>query len=199
MRKILPLVAFSYFLFCSDLQAQDSYRKSELTIGAGVFTSLNVLSITEDLITSTASFGTIDYRNESSSPAIGLNYRLFTSKHFGLFGEVYYQTIKKEIYQSSNQSKQGDLTQKFLTAGIGAEYRYIRKKWFSLYSNVSLAFTSENDDYSSSSDEFEDKRYSYFNYHLSALGIRIGNRLGISAEAGFGYKGILHGGLSYRF
>ena len=112
------------------------------------------------------------------------------------FADGTYQTIKEDVLE--NSVKTGDVSNRYLTIGFGTEYHYVHKDWFQMYSGASIAYTSQNADFTTSSD-IEDTNDSYFNFQVNAVGLRFGKALGGFVELGVGYRGYVNAGLSYQF
>ena len=68
-----------------------------------------------------------------------------------------------------------------------------------MYSGVSIGYTLESADFTTSNASIEDKNDGYFNFQLNAIGLRVGKSLAGVAELGVGYKGFASVGLSFQF
>jgi hypothetical protein len=108
----------------------------------------------------------------------------------------YFESNQSDVY--FDDLKDGTTRNSYFTIGLGTDYHYISTKWFQMYSGLAVAYTFGNASYNGSNDDFENSKYSYINFHVNALGFRLGKALAIFAELGFGYKGLLHTGLSLQ-
>lgn len=93
---------------------------------------------------------------------------------------------------------------KAVTVAVELNYIYRIRKYVDVYTFAGFGPTfktaTTNYVYSAISAEAPSKtvRSSDFSFHYCPVGVRIGGRIGGFAELGFGYKGLLSGGLSLR-
>lgn len=140
-----------------------------------------------------------------STPVLALQYRYSINSAIVLNVEGVYEYFET-VYNYPQISSQSD----YITIGTGVDWAYFESKGHSmgtinLYSGLNVAYTMR----SSSGQYFTDasletvepftSRGSWANGHLTLLGFRAGNALGVNVELGFGYRGILNGGVSFRF
>ncbi len=163
----------------------------EVKLGAGfVETSNEFLSTVEDIVSGAST------SNTTVRPAFNLTYKIAIKDRWFINADLVYQTVEEDIIQGS--LKTGDVSHRYFTVGFGSDYHYITKDWFQMYSGASIGYTSQNSDFTTSSN-IEDSNDSYFNFHVNALGFRFGRKLAAFAELGFGYKGVANVGVSYQF
>jgi hypothetical protein len=76
----------------------------------------------------------------------------------------------------------------------------VQAEWVQLYSGVGLGLTIWQQKLASNDPKLsgQDATELMFNFHLNAIGLRVGKALGASLELGVGAKGIINAGLSYR-
>jgi len=92
----------------------------------------------------------------------------------------------------------------FLTGAFELDYRYITTESFQMYFSLAgggtvLYDVFDTDDTSPETfDSYNEIYDPYPNFHANLLGFRFGTNLGIFAEFGFGYKGIVNVGLSFQ-
>lgn len=170
---------------------------NEIGVGAGIFTSNDLLFATETIVLDIAGMGTMEYKNQKSGPAIYLNYKKAIKNNWFFYADGAYQTIKEELY--SDNLKIGDISNTFLTVGFGTEYHYVHAEWFQMYSGLSIAYSSESEKYTGATSGIDDASRSFFNFHVNAVGLRLGKALGANLELGVGYKGIVNLGVNYQF
>lgn len=182
--------------FCQSLQAQEK-GTSEIKASVGFATSTDLVNLVSKPVIVLASGGTISYENGTYSPAFGLTYSYAVKNNWTIIGDVFYQTQKEDLLV--NKKPDGSIKSNFYTVGIGSNYRYLNKGLVQLYAGLAVAYTFQNDKYTSSSANIEDSKSNFFNFQATALGIRVGKELAASAELGFGYKGIANIGVSYSF
>jgi hypothetical protein len=76
----------------------------------------------------------------------------------------------------------------------------VKQEVIQLYTMLGLGVTlnTEKGSYNSTGDT-DTETSSNLAFQVTPIGMRIGRKLGGFAELGFGYKGIMNFGLSYRF
>ena len=188
MKKItLTLVAvlISIFTYAQEKGTHD------IGVNIGFFTSNDFLNTTEDIIAG----GT--FENTKVSPSIAVNYKIAIKHKWFFYADGVYQSIKEDVLL--NEVVIGDVSHTYLTFGFGTDYHYISKEWFQVYSGASVAYTTRSSDFTTSSTDFEDANDGFFNFHVNALGVRVGKALAGTLEIGVGYKGVVNLGMSYQF
>jgi hypothetical protein len=187
MKKSITLICLVFISLSSFAQEKGT---NDLSFGVGFETSNEFLNTVEDIISG------VSYSNTTVTPAFSLTYKIAIKNKWFVYADGAYQTVSEDVVE--NNLTTGDVSHRYFTVGFGSSYHYISKNWFQMYSGVSIAYTSQNSDFTTSSN-IEDKNDSFFNFHVSALGFRFGNALGVFAELGVGYKGVANVGLSYQF
>ncbi|MCM5664137.1 hypothetical protein [Galbibacter mesophilus] len=188
MKKLVTLAVVTLFVFTANAQQQGT---QDLSLTAGFFTSNEILNIFEETISGST------FSNASTTPAIGLTYKYAIKDNWFFFADGVYQSITEDV--NENNVKIGDVSHNFFAVGFGTEYHYIARDWFQMYSGGSIAYASQNSDYTTSSPNYEDESDGLFNYQINALGFRFGRSFAGVLELGFGYKGVVNAGISYQF
>jgi len=94
----------------------------------------------------------------------------------------------------------GTLKHNTFTLGIEARVDYLNKEYFGMYLGLGVGATMIKTKSSSDGADVSDiDPDSHFNFHVTALGFRVGKKFGGTAELGYGYRGIANVGLYYRF
>lgn len=75
-----------------------------------------------------------------------------------------------------------------------SRYYYFHRKYFQLYSGLNAGLAILTDKGTSSPETTTG-----FALQINALGFRVGKKIGVFAELGFGYRGVFNGGISARF
>mgnify|MGYP001031013143 CR=1 FL=1 len=194
MKKHLFLTLI-VFCFMSQLRAQNS----EIRANIGLLTTADVGSFFGDLIINAITIGGYTTDNSTSIGAWGAEYWYFKTDRLKIGGLVSLQTIDKEVFFTGN--KAGDITDNYYTILPQLSYEYLQAGWLRIYSGVGLGITIWEQNLKSSDPKLSGAKASdlMFNFHVNAIGARVGNAFGASLELGFGAKGILNAGLSYRF
>lgn len=170
---------------------------SDININAGVLTSNDILTLTSDFVLASISGGNIVYDTKKVYPAMGLDYKYAIKKNLFVLVSGSYQKIEEDILV--NKQKEGTISRNFISTGLGLEYHYLNSNWFQLYSGVIAGYTFERSNVEYRNNPKENKKNNYFNFHIDAIGIRIGNKLALTGALGLGYKGIFNLGVSYQF
>lgn len=81
------------------------------------------------------------------------------------------------------------------------DFKYINKPKFKLYGSLAagIAFRNAENLTASSAALNTEKSQMGGSFQISPLGISAGNKVAFWAEAGFGFRGILSGGISFKF
>lgn len=179
---------------CSLAQAQSEENKLKLyrlDVSAGLYTSKDIYS--------SINFNTSDTWGKNSTAT----YFLSTS---------FYKKKKTEVglafgYQKPNLENRTIIGNNGATGTLDVQYYTImpqvRFNWvtsednlFEMYSIFGFALTFVDESYTNEVDT--DGFYPVPGAHVTGLGLRFGDKFGGFVEIGFGTKGMMSGGLSYR-
>ncbi|CAA0148591.1 outer membrane beta-barrel protein [Tenacibaculum maritimum] len=198
MRKLFIATVIS-ILFSQANFAQEK-GTHELKVHAGVGTSNTTIDFITDVLTYPATLGQVIVKNSTTNPAFGITYKYAIKDRWMLFTEGNYQSTNKDIFFKQNQTAAAAKSEKrYITAGIGSDYYFLSKDIVQLYSGASVAYTFTSESFSNNTAGFKSDSSNYFNFHINAIGLRVGKKLAASIELGFGYKGIANAGISYQF
>lgn len=104
--------------------------------------------------------------------------------------------ITSDILQSNQ--KIGILNRYLYTLAIEADFIYFRRQNFQLYAVAGYGYSLGKDEYFLNNGETDDGFIGFMVFQLSPLAIRVGNRIALFTELGFGYKGIVSLGFTYK-
>ena len=178
------------FLFSTVAFTQEK-GTNEIVAGVGFYSSNEILNTVEDIISG------VSFAKTTVSPTINLTYKIAVKDNWFLYADGSYQTVKEDVIE--NNLTVGDVSHRYITIGFGTEYHYIVKEWFQMYSGGSVAYTSQNSDFTTSSTNIEDRKDGFFNFQVNAVGFRFGKSLAGIVELGYGYKGFANLALAYQF
>lgn len=170
---------------------------NEVYAGVGLITTNMILNLGSEVLVTGFSAGHITYPNSKGIPAIGIGYKIAPADRWMVSFDAYYESSKSEVF--FDDVKNGNVRYSYLTLGLGTDFHYVSTSWFQMYSGLGIAYSFENGRYDGSNTDIQDNKHNYINFHLNALGFRFGKAFAGFAEIGFGYKGLLHAGLSYQF
>lgn len=177
------------------LNAQNS--KHEISGGVGIGTSIELVDIFSDLFSSALTAGGYSADNSSYSGGIYLGYKYLVQPKIGIGGSLIYEHSSSDIFV--NQVRDGKEKTNYYTIAAEADYRYINKTNFTIYSGLGIGYTVFSEKYTPDSGEETNSDTGNINFQVTAIGAKFGNKIGGYAEAGFGYKGILAIGAFVRF
>lgn len=198
-KAIFFLILAGLFVFGSyNVYSQD--KPNQFSLGYGVLTIDEELSIIEDVISSVISVGTYTTNNIQMSGAVILTYNYALSKVVHIGGAVAYENITEDVYinPGTGRTKTGELKRDFYTLAAEAKFSYIHANIFQMYSGVGVGATMNTDKYNQNDGKSNSETKGHFNFQLNLVGLRIGNAVAGYAELGYGYKGIVNFGLSVR-
>lgn len=192
---IIVLLVLGY---ANPLLAQEK-GTSEMRVGYGYATSTHLAYDVVEIFGTVFTLGNITYENEISSGAIHIGYNYAISEKFLLGGFFAFENITNDVKSSGNLI--GKNSSKFYTVAIEASYRYVSKEKISLYSGLGIGYSFGNMQFDSSTtaEASYDDKANIFNFQITGIGFRYGNSFGVFAEAGYGYRGIVNAGVSYKF
>ncbi|MDR1652817.1 MAG: hypothetical protein LBS01_04085 [Prevotellaceae bacterium] len=204
MKKKLILLATFGFLFCA-AQGQESYKKHELNAAAGFLNDVQLLSLTGDLLGNafTLGYGMQPGSYHFLSPSI--DYRYGFTGWFSLGGTFIFDTNSVLIYKNHTDPQTGRITpdkdgeftehtRYCYTIATEAVFKYMNKPMCRLYGFVgggTTIFTVPTFNVV--------KTNAIFNFQITPLGVSFGKKIAAFIEVGYGYKGLVNAGISYRF
>jgi hypothetical protein len=170
-------------------------RKHDLSVSYGVGSLDQVVDVFTDVLTIVLTLGTFAKDNMSYTGVPFLTYHYAPHSRFG-FG-----------FAVGGYRATGDLT----VGGVGAgtfketntiaaveiDYRWVMSRSFQLYSGLGAGVRFRKGTYDTTGAESLTQTLPTF--HINALGLRFGRKVGVFFEVGAGYKGMLLGGLNAQF
>nr|WP_315028735.1 outer membrane beta-barrel protein [uncultured Chryseobacterium sp.] len=166
-------------LIGSSLFKSQTKGSSEIKISYGLGTSTDFINTFNTIFT--LGYGPYEKKN---SGAFIIEYNYAVKDRWVVGADLVYQQMTREYLDESSEKSHN------YTVAVKSDYNYISKPKFRMYSGLGLGLTMEKSSNPS-------QNMSHFNFQLTGLGIRLGGRLGVNAELGFGYKGIVNAGLAY--
>ena len=176
------LICFSTFLYGQEK------ADHEFTIGYGILSTNEMVKDVGNGISTLFSFGTTSIETKSTG-ALNLAYKYAVSQKFKI-GAVLASEKLTDVIQGTFSSASEEVHHTYTTIAIESDIRYILKENFQMYSGIGIGYTVV------SSGEYDQSNY--MNFHLNAIGVRIGRVVALRLELGIGYKGVLNGGISVQ-
>ena len=182
MKKILFLAAA--VLFCMPLFAQD--HRSEITVSYGYAPTSNwsdsfsaIKDLVSDAKTDISGWGAV---------TVGYNFRLLGPLSIG--AQVVCSTNDQKIRSTGT-----DIRNRYWAVMPNVKWTWLNLKIITLYSRgaIGAAFSKAE------IEDAKDEHATRFAYQVSPIGITVGGRLALYAEAGIGASGSILAGVRYRF
>ncbi|MCD4791450.1 MAG: hypothetical protein K8R37_15755 [Bacteroidales bacterium] len=171
-------------------------KKHEIVLGYGVGTHYAIVEEMAGILGVFITLGTFDVEFESGTGAILLGYRYSAGEKFSIGIDGSYTKIKEILKIQGNPV--GKLEKEFYTIAPYVAYNYIKKENFSMYSGIGLGYAFEKDEYTTDDGGDETKNIGEFAFHINAFGVRYGKSIGGYVEVGYGYKGLVNLGVSFK-
>ena len=177
-----------------------SAQEQQFTAGVGVLSSNyiadNFFSVTKNVIGGLAGSDT-KLENQKMIGEFRLGYAYYPIERVSIGATVsLLQTISDAV---SNGTTTGDFSSTYLTFAGESSVTYFSRRNFRLYGLLGAGITNMNSKYSADATAGNDTDgTTFFNFHVSPIGVTFGNQFGGTAEFGFGYRGIVSLGVYYR-
>tara|TARA_B110000967_G_C18694426_1_gene464690 strand:+ start:139 stop:762 length:624 start_codon:yes stop_codon:yes gene_type:complete len=194
------------------LFSQESFSQtqgtSEINVSLGVATfedfRVAIDDVISSIVTTVVSGQELTHSDGGRLTGYTIHYSYAVKDRWMLGASLAYQTVNRKLFLDNKES--GKSSSAVYSFGVETNYRYISNPIFQMYSGLGAgyAFGKSSFTLEDTNLEFKDKnktdyKINYFTFHVTALGFRVGKKLEAFAEIGFGYKGILNGGISYQF
>lgn len=207
MKKIIALI--SLFVIGCSLNAQDENNQISVSYGVASMQAIDetIVTIFDDMIISLLSLGDLKPTSSDVTGAglIEFRYKYFVSEKvsFGLrAGYVKYD--HKDSFTLSDGTKfTTNWNDQYITTMLDFNFYYLNNENVSLYSGVGAGASFVSSEVTSVTDPKYNSNATdnttLLAFQLNAFGVRFGKSFGGFAELGFGYSGILNGGLYLKF
>ncbi|MDE7070033.1 MAG: outer membrane beta-barrel protein [Alistipes sp.] len=183
VRKLLVLSVF-FLLCCLPRAAQAQLGRGELSVGYGFSPVTNWIDAYSDKL-----LGVLDMRDASmdSWGGVSVNYSFRIIGGLGVGGTF--------VYSGNKQRHEGQkITTNYYSVLPHLKMRWLNLRIFSIYSRVGVGLT-----FPRSSGEGERWTARQLAFQVSPLGVELGGKLALYAEAGVGTTGSLVAGMRFRF
>jgi opacity protein-like surface antigen len=199
MKTIKKLLITATIISLAQFAASQEHF-NEISINYGIATTDDVSTafgnIFEDIVYDI--FGDSTQHNNSSTGVFLLTYQHQFSKIISAGPVFGFELLETDV--TYNDKTIGTIKHNSFTLGIEGRVDYLNREYFGMYLGLGVGATlikvkSSSDD----TDAADVDPNSHFNFHVTALGFRIGKQFGGIAELGYGYRGIANAGLFYRF
>lgn len=174
---------------------------SELSFGYGAETSNEIGNAVGDVLTTIITLGTVSYEDAKYTGAFHAKYKYAVADNLllGVSG-AYEKAEDKERFGSDIVAERKS---KIYSVALESDYSYINTKHFRVYSGAGLGYRMVNirsrPTTASTNTKTSNERTHGLAYHINGIGIRAGGTIGVFAEVGYGYRGLVNAGLSIQF
>ena len=190
----IRIISLGILLLAAESMNAQNRRSWQVYAGVGFFTRNDQVFDQSNFLVSGRTNITFGDISTFGSWNTGIKYA-FLDKW--LTGPVFtYQSASQQL--TIGTSPVGEASTRYFTFAIESTYHYYNKNNLQLYSGAGLGITWQEDSFDGSL-MLREANDTYFNFQLIAGGIRWGKTLGLYAEAGYGYRGIISAGVNVSF
>ena len=195
MKRLITIIIL-LIVFTGSIKAQDRAHEISVSVGAG--TIYDFLELYSDVFATVFTLGYYQETNQTNSPAIGVSYKYYLTKRFSLGGDFTYQSMTADAVTGGNPA--GTIDKAYYSLAARADFNYIAKPVFKLYSGIGLGYCQYNQKYSPIDGGSQDTSDAgLLAVQLNAIGLKFGGKLGGFLELGYGYRGVVNVGLFAAF
>jgi len=173
-------------------------RRNDLSLQFGVLSNDQVTDIFGDTGLIVIPLGSYDKRDMTFSGVPFLTYHYSANDRFGFGGAIGYYSASGALVASGDDVVVGDFREKCTIGAVELDYHWVMKPGFQLYSGAGFGVKVRHGSYADGTDSDTETR-ALPAFHLNAIGLRLGKKVGFFAELGIGYKAILAVGLNGQF
>jgi hypothetical protein len=188
------LIAFS-FLYFSTMAFSQEKGDHEIRLNVAYYSSNRIIDETFSTLTTVFSLGQT-YTRSYYFPPVGVGFQYAVRDRWTIGIDGYYEAIRTDYFDDGE--KHATEINRYITIGVCTDFNYISQQRFRMYSGIAVAFTYRTSDFINRDGVYSKDQNGYINGHLNVLGMRFGNRIAGYLELGFGYRGLVNGGISVR-
>ena len=194
-RSLRPVLVLTLAIFILAPAGFGQTRHHDLSLSYGVLSSDQLTDIFEDIVTIVLTFGTFGKTDQEFTGVPFLTYHYSANSRFG-FGAAIggYSSSGRLAFGGDDV---GTFKERNTIAAVELDYHWILQPSFQMYSGAGVGVRYRKGTYVTTESDTISKVLPAF--HLNALGIRFGRKIGFFLEMGIGYKGLLSGGLNAQF
>lgn len=193
MKKLIFGLLFSCLLL-TGVYAQQG--RHEIRAGYGVGTSNEFINSLKDMQNTDMTNGLVS-GDKTFKGAFQLGYKYSVTDKVNLGLGLAYEWANANTYL--NMNKAGKLNSDYYTIAAEMDYVYFRRENFTFYSTFGAGATIYDQEYKTDNGQKDTENKVNFNFQVSPVGIKYGDKFGFFGEIGFGYKGIFNFGLFTSF
>lgn len=193
-----PVLIVTLAAFISSTAGLAQERTHDVSFQFGFLSTDQLTDIFEDIVLIVITLGNF-YKNDMTFSGLPfLTYHYSANSRFGFGGTVGYYSSAGNLVQEGGSVVVGDFRERNYIAAAELDYHWVMRPGFQLYSGAGFGVRIRRGTYTDA-DETDTVAKALPAFHLNALGLRIGKKVGFFAELGVGYKGILAAGVNAQF
>ena len=196
-RPVLVVVLIA-LLFSLTTASFAQERRHDLSFQFGVLSPDQWLDIFGNLGLVIITLGNFYKDNMQFSGLPFLTYHYSSNSRFGFGGAIGYYGSWGDLVREGGELVVGDFHERNYTLAAELDYRWIMRPGLQVYSGAGFGIRIRRGRYTDE-DETTTKTFAIPSFHLNALGVRFGKKIGFFFEAGVGYKGMLSAGINGQF
>ena len=170
-------------------------RRHDLSIQYGVLSIDQLADILTDVLTIVVTLGTFSKNDMKYTGVPFLTYHYSANSRFG-FGGAIGGYNSRGILQVTGDDV-GTFKERNYIAAVELDYHWIMREGFQLYSGAGFGVRYRRGTYTTTETDTVNRVLPTF--HINALGVRFGGKVGFFLELGAGYKGMLSAGANAQF
>ncbi len=188
---------------CRAQDANSEFPRNEIQVGYGFISMLSVSATILNALVfgftqpySPYSENTSNIYNNGSWGPLYVNYHYYPIKWLGIGLNAGYEQVNDTVSENNGLIKQ--INWQFLTFMLNVKIMY-GWEWVKFYHGLSGGFTYATATVIGSNGSVSKDAQPIFAFHFTAFGIRVGKTVGVFADLGIGYLGIVNVGVNFVF
>ena len=175
-------------------QSTDNLHGTELYAGYGILTAQDILTGFSSTLAASLLPGYVERIDATGFGTAFVGFDYFAGRRFSLGLQLNYAQYDENYKLSSGSTT--TLKTSYLTPMVRTKLAWVHNPGFSFYSSLAAGATFIQSKDESSAGQTE--KTTGLAFHISPIGIRLGNAVAFFAELGFGFQGLVSAGLSIR-
>ena len=195
-RLFKPVLALTLAAFVFTGAGFGQTRQHDVSVAVGFLSIDQMADILGDVLTIVLTLGTFSKNDVKYSAVPFLTYHYSANSKFGFGAALGGYTSSGELRVVD--STVGVFKEQNYVVAAELDYHWVMRSGFQLYSGAGFGVRYRHGTYTDA-DETDTLNKVLPTFHLNAIGLRVGNKVGFFAELGAGYKGLLSFGLNAQF
>jgi hypothetical protein len=194
--KLILALTLAAFIFSTAGFGQT--RKHDVSFQYGFVSNDQVVDIFENIVMIVITLGNFYKDDMKFSGLPFLTYHYAPNSRFGFGGTVGYYSASGSLKRDAGGAAIGDFKERNYIGAVELDYHWVMRPSFQIYSGAGFGVRIRRGTYTDE-DETDTISKTMPTFHINALGLRFGGKIGFFVEAGYGYKGVISVGLNGQF